>query len=294
MPIVTAQGRAQINADTNPNPAMPRKTVTVSTGMEMDKQESPRQSDSFVETTTPKEVTLSPQLTALARKEQALRQKEQAFKAEKEAIEKERAEYAKLRELKTKLDAKDYSVLEEMGVDYNEYSNQLINKLNGETPESARIRDLEAKLSKLEETQKSTTTKQYDATISQYKKEISSVVASNPEFDTIKSLGAEEHVLQHILDTFNEDGDILTVDQAAKEIEEALLEEAEKMAKLKKIQAKLQSAPSQQKKTLPAPRSGLRTLSNSVSQATPSTPRNQFQHMSMRERIAAAVAKTQK
>jgi Fe2+ transport system protein B len=183
-----------------------------------------------------------------------------------------------------------------MGVDYNEYSNQLINKLNGETPEQQQIRELNAKLEKFEETQKSQANKQYEATISQYKKEIANTVSSNPEFDTIKSLGAEEHVLQLILDTFNEDGEVMTVEQAAKDIEEALLEEAERYAKLTKVQQKLvKSVPQQEeKRVLPAPKSGLRTLTNSIQQVSPSTPRNQFQFMSMKERIAAAVSKAQK
>ncbi len=295
MPVISPQGRASVQADTNTNPAMPRKTISVSTGMELKSAEPVGHQDTVVDTPEPsKEVTLSPQLTALARKEQALRQKEQAFKAEKEAIEKERAEFSELRKLKERIAAKDYAALDEMGVDYNEYSQQLLNKLNGESPEAARIRDLEEKLGKFEESQKVATTKQYDATIAQYKKQIADTVAANPDFDTVKSLGAEGHVLQLILDTFNEDGEILTVEQAAKDIEDALLEEAERYAKLPKLKAKLSPPVEEQKKILPAPRSGLRTLTNSISQVTPSTPKNQFQHMSMRERIAAAVSKAQK
>lgn len=299
MPVVTPQERPVAVADESAYRA-PRKTVTASTGMDLKKSfsgapvEEIRQENKPEETSQiPKEVTLSPQLTALARKEAKFRQQEQAFKAEQQKLAEEKAKVVKLLELESKLASKDYSVLDEIGVSYEEWTKYLINKGESEKPEVQAIRKLESEIDGIKKANEQSVTKQYEATVNQYKRDIKNLIDSNPEFDSVKTMKAEDHVLQHILDTFNEDGDILSVEQAAKEIEEHLVEEALEMAKLKRVQERL--APKvEEKRQLPPPKSGLRTLSNQVTQSTPSVPRNQFQHMSMKERIAAAVAKSQK
>jgi hypothetical protein len=297
MPIITSQDRPVPVADESAYRA-PKKIINASTGMDLKQsvsgapQDQNRQQQQVVETPATREVTLSPQMTALARKESKVRQQELAIKAERAAIDAEKAEIASLKQAKTKLAAKDYSILAELGVDYNDYSNYLIAQLNEQDPAQAAIKALEQKVNSFEEGQKAQVSKQYEATINQYKRDIKNAVESNPEFDSIKAQGAEEHVLQHILDTFNEDGEILTVEQAAKEVEAAILEEAEEYLKLSKIQSKLK--PKVEEKILPPPRQGLKTLTNQVTQAAPSSPRNQFQHLSPKERLAQAIARANK
>lgn len=292
MPTVTAQDRPQAIADEG-NFRAPKKLVNASTRTDLDAPSaSPgaRQASDSVVTEPVKEVTLSPQLAALARKEAKFRQQEQAFKAEQAKLETERAEISKLKDLKTKLDAKDYSILDSLGVSYEEWTNYLISKGEAEKPELQAVKALEEKVKTLEESQKSQVSKQYEATIEQYKRDIKSTIEANAEYSSIKEKKAEGYVLQHILDTFNEEGEILTVDQAAKDIEEAIIEEAKEWQSLSKLKAAIEP----EKKQLPAPRSGLRTLTNEVTQVIPSTPRNQFQFLTMKERIAASIAKSQK
>lgn len=297
MPIVTPQDRPS-PVTNEENYRAPKKTITASTGMDLNQSlsgapQENRQTTPAEETSAaPREVTLSPQLTALARKEAKFRQQEQAFKAEQVKLEVDRAEIAKMKELKTKLEAKDYSILEELNVSYEEWTNYLINKGESVKPEVQAIKKLEDEIKSIKTANEQNVNKQYEATVSQYRRDIKNLVESNPEFDSIKSQKAEEHVLQHILDTFNEDGEILTIEQAAKEVEDAILEDAEAYLKLSKIQAKLK--PVIEEKKLPPPRTGLRTLTNQVTQANPSAPRNQFQHLSMKERIAQAVARSTK
>lgn len=303
MPVITPQERPIITATTEDAFRYPKKIITQSTGMDISKsfsgapveqvEEAPkdRQLDTSAETNTPKEVTLSPQLTALARKEAKIRQQEQALKADREAIAAERLEIAELRELKTKLAAKDYSGIENL-VQYDEYTNYLLNKAEGNRPETEAIKKLEDEIKAIKTTQETTVTKQYEATIAQYERDIKNAVESNPEYSSIKERNAEKHVLQHILDTFNEEGEVLTVDQAAKEIEEFILEEALAMQKLSKVQK--QTAPKIEEKRLPPPKSGLRTLTNQVVQGSSSTPKNQFQHLSMKERIVEAAKRSQR
>jgi len=290
MPVIQSRSTPSVRTPDSP---LPRQVVQAQpTGMSIEKPNAESGQTPVVEATKDKAVTLSPQLTALARKEQKLRQQEQAFKAEKAALEAERVEIANLKNFKSKLSAKDYSALDEAGVSYEEWTNYLINKGESEKPETQALKKLEAEIQSLKSAQEQSVNKQYEATVNQYKKEIASLIQTSPEFESVKELKAEEHVLQHILDTFNQDGEILSVEQAAKEVEEALVEEAMNFAKLKKVQDKLK--PAQPEKQLPPPSKSIpKTLTNQAAVAAPSAPRNQFQHLSMKERIAQAVARAQ-
>ncbi len=266
------------------------------------------------ETQSPAAVTLSPQLTALARKEQAFRKQEQAFKAKQEefkasqaAFEAKQAEYASYAKLKESLTSKDYSVLDELGVSYEEWTNYLLQKGEGANPENQEFKAIKDELKSIkdkqtesETKQKEAETKQYEAIVNQYRNEIKSLVASDPSFETVKELNAEEHVLQHILDTFHEDGEALSVSDAAQEVEEKLLEDALQMARLKKVQEKIKpveaAAAEPQKKTLPPPsasKQAIRTLTQDVAPVSTKTY-PQFQHLSPKERIAQAIAKSQR
>ena len=257
--------------------------------------------------TEPKAVTLSPQLTALARKEQAFRKQEQAFKAQQEAFkaqqaefETQKSEYAQYAKLKDRLSSEDYAVLDELGVSYEKWTNHLLNK--PETPAAnpkidaleTEVKTLRQKQDEQERKAKEQVDKQYEATVKQYRNEIKDLVTKDPEFDSVKSLKAEDHVLQHILDTFNEDGEVLSVEEACKEVEEILVEDALAMSKLKKVQEKTRPVEPTKEKTLPPPqKQTIKTLTNTVAPTTTKTfP--QFQHMSPQQRIAQAIAKAQR
>lgn len=297
MPVVVPQERPTVIADESSWRA-PKRTVHATTGMDLKQTLSGAPADESrqlakveeTQSTEVKEATLSPQLTALARKEAKIRAQEQAFKAREEAAAAKEAEFGKLTEIKAKLAAKDYSILDEIGVSYEEWTNYLINKGDANDP----VKQLEKKLTAFEEQQKAQVSKQYEATVNQYRRDVKNLVSSNPEFDSIKSQAAEEHVVQHIIDTFNEDGDILTVEQACKEVEDAIIEEAMQYANLSKVKAKFQPIEASQPKTLPPPKAVSKTLTNQATAGTESKPRNQFQHLSPKERIAQAIARSQK
>ncbi len=160
-------------------------------------------------------------------------------------------------------------------------------------PAQAALKSLEAKVDKLQNDQEQTVSKQYEATVKQYKKEIDDLIAKDENFVTIKEEGLSDAVLQHILDSFHEDGVVLSVEEASKDIEDYLVEQALRMANLTKVKAKL-APPVEEKKTLPPPvKSGLRTLTNDVT-SVPTRTHNQSQHLSMSERIKQAIARAEK
>lgn len=259
------------------------------------------------EETKQEAVTLSPQLTALARKEQAFRKQEQTFKTQQaefktkqEAFEKQQADFQVLSKAKERLAADDYTVLDELGVSYEKYTNYLLNKGESEKPEDKALQELREELksvkTKQEESEaqrKESIDKQYAETIKQYEKSIAEIVEKDPDLSSIKERKAEAYVLQHILDTFNEDGETLTVEQAAKEIEDAIVADAEEALKLSKLKAKIQPPAEEKKQLQPPTKQPLKTLTNQVA-STQTKTYPQFQHLSPKERIAQAIAKSQR
>lgn len=229
-------------------------------------------------------VRLSPQLSALARKEQAYRQREQALKAREQEMEEKLADAEKFSQLKSKLSSKDYSEAEALGLDYEGYTQYLLNKQTGESPEAARYKPLEEKVSTLEKKLEENTTKQFDATVAEYRKEIAVFVGSTPDFQGLKDPENQKAILQLILDDFEKDGVETTIEQAAKDVKAYLADEA------KRLSVFLEKPAVEEKKPLPPPTrtSGLKTLTQQVTTGAADAPLKSLQHMSESERYAEA------
>jgi hypothetical protein len=244
--------------------------------------------ESRVEAATPtaESVKLSPQLSAIARKEQAFRQREQALKAREAEVEAKLADATKFAELKAKLSAKDYSEIEALGLNYEGYTQYLLAKQNGEpAPETQALKKLEEEVTGLKKAQEESANQQYEETVAEYRKEIKAAVEANPEFASIKELGHEDAVLQLILDSWEEDETELTVEQAAKDVEAYLVEEATKMAGLTKVKSKLQPAVEEKR---PLPRPGLKTITNDMTVGSEKRPAKPLHTLSDSERYAEA------
>src|SRR5665213_262500 len=177
-------------------------------------------------------VRLSPQLSALARKEQAFRQRERAFLEKEKAFEARTSDADKYSQLRTKLSSKDYSEAEELGLNYEEYTKYLLDKQAGEDPQTQRFKQLEEEIQALKKSKEESATQEYEETVAAYKTEIAKLVESSPDFPKVKKAGREDAVLQLILDSWEADGTELTVEQASKDVELFLGEEAKKWASL--------------------------------------------------------------
>jgi hypothetical protein len=306
MPTVTSAPRPEAN---NEAFQQPKKMVKASTGMNMPplKETKPvsesapapelgQKTISKEDTSTTKDsgqnaVTLSPKLTALARKEQKLQQDIQALRDKEAALTAKEKDYIPKSSIKEKMENNAIQALAELGYSYDEITNLVIAQQSKVDPAQEALKKLESKIETMEETQKQNVSKQYEATVNQYKKEIATLIDKDENYSTVKELSKQDAVLEHLIETFNEDGIVLSVDEAAKDIEEFLIEEATKMANLTKIKSKL--APPPEPKKLPPPKTGLRTLTTQVS-STPERTFNQSQHLSMKQRIEQAIAKAQK
>jgi hypothetical protein len=238
--------------------------------------------------TTAETVTLSGPAAALARQQQKARQREQALLAKEKALEARLSKVAELEAMEAKLAAGDYSGLEGR-VDYEKYTQHLLNKQAGADPYQETLKKIESKVDEVDKAFKDSISKQFDAAVAQRRSEVVKLVESSDDFAKIRNWGerkkAEEAVVQHILDTWEHDSKELSVEEAAKEVKEALIERAKRWAPLLD---EPQPAPVDEKKQLPPLKQGLKTITNQVTTGEIKKPVKSFQHMSDSERYAEA------
>ena len=249
----------------------------------------------------PEDPALSRQFAQLARQEKQLRAKaqaqEQAYRAKEEAFKAREAELtAKNNQYNTgyisqdRLKSDPLGVLSEAGVSYDALTQQILNQQPVDPRTQATINKLEAKIAQLEEhntnSQKSQTEQQqaqYQAAVKQIKMDAKQLVASDPNFETIKATQSINDVVELITKTYERDGILLSVEEAANEVENYLVEEALKLSKLNKIKARMQQvAPkASEMKTQGTPKQpqAMRTLTNATSSS---------RQMSARERAMLA------
>lgn len=221
-------------------------------------------------------VKLSPQMALIARREQKFRQEKAALQKERATVARDREEIAQLRAMKQKLEAKDYSALDDL-VKYDEYSQYQVNKLNGIDPVRDEIQKLNSEIESLKKNSQENVELQFKAAVQERRTATQELVNSTNQFPRIKKAQAHEAVVQHILDTWEHDSQELSVEQAAKEVEQILLEKAKQWASLledQEVQAK------EEKRTLPPLRQGLKTLTNQVTAGEIKSPRKSLYRMS--------------
>jgi hypothetical protein len=229
-------------------------------------------------------VKLSPQMSALARKEQAFRQREMALNQREKELENKLAKAAQFEQLETKLKTKDFSEVEKLGGNYEDYTKYLLDKQAAEDPTSQKFQDLENKIQEMKKKQEEEFDARFEASKNEYRREIKAVVGSNPDFSSIKETENEEAVLQLILDDLDEDKET-TIAEACKEIEDLLVEQGRKFTSLSKLKpAQTEAAP----RELPTPRPSVKTLTNQMQPTASPPPLKPLQYMSESERYAEA------
>lgn len=245
---------------------------------------------SIVETPEPKTTeapsqSLSPQSEALARREIQLRKAQQKLKADQVAWEQEQAKYIP----KDKLSSDTLKVLAEAGITADKLVELQINQATSQDPQQVllnRIADLESKLNGITDPENGTLAQRDKAAYEQVLKQIGSdaklLVDSDPAFGTIRSEGKTNDVVELITSIFEAEGEILDVEEAAKLVEDKLVEnlsqQYERLSKYDKIQAKLRKpAENLEEATLPQQsaqphKSQVTTLTNTGSSQKPLTP----------------------
>lgn len=230
-------------------------------------------------------VTLSPQMAALARKEQAFRRQQQEFKAQLAAAQAQHAELTELRAMREALNTKDYSKIQEL-VPYNDYATWLIENGSQTTPEQQALKKLELEIEGVKANQSKDVEKRFEAAVAERRDAVKKLVETSQDFTSIKELEQQEAVVQHILDTWEEDEIELSVEQAAKEVEDELVRRGQKWASITKIKG---VSKTEDKRELPPLKPGVKTLTNEMTiQGEVKSPRRSFQGLTDSERYAEA------
>jgi hypothetical protein len=246
---------------------------------------------SEVEEKPKEDPALSRQFAQLARQERALRakqqQQDQAYKsrlAELEAREKALVgktqfnpdEYIP----KARLKQDALSVLEAEGITYDQLTERAMTRQPVDPVLQHTIDQLNAKIADLEaKTEASTKGFQesqqtaYQSAIKQITNDAITLVKNNPQdYEAIAKTKTVKQVVKLIEDTYNKDGILLSVEEAAQEVENYLVEENYRMASsIDKIKKRMQTAAQQnatEVKTQASnkqPQPGMKTLTNSAS-----------------------------
>lgn len=238
----------------------PKGTTSV-TGSPIERKETAPKQENTTEAQE-ETVSLSPKVSALARKEQAVRRREIELRNKELELEARLADSDKFKTLKEKLALKDYSAAEELGMSHEDYTQHLLKQQESRDPATERYQKIERELDALKKAQEDSTVKEYQANQALWKAEITKVVSDSEAFTAIKEAKAEEIVLQHINDSFEEDGTELSAEDAAKEIEDALRARLEKSAS---IYSKIKKP--EETRTLPPPKT-----SKTITQNMTTTP----------------------
>jgi hypothetical protein len=207
------------------------------------------------EATTTGEEPLSTQYAILARKEkalrakamqqeQALKSKEAALQAREDALKAKDSEYQSNYVPKDRLQSNPLDVLAELGLSADQITQLALNAPSQESlVHKAEMETLKAEIRSLKEEQNGVkkTFEQRDLhaeqqVLKQFEREASMLVESDPNFETIKATNQVSEVVKLIHKTFKEDGILLTVEEACKEVEAELEVEVSKLSKLAKFQ----------------------------------------------------------
>ena len=211
-----------------------------------------------------------------------------AFKAQQDQSKALEVKVQAAAALEDRLAKDPLGVLAEKGISYDQLTNLLLSQGQGQptSPEAAMIAKLEAKIAQIEEANKQTNTsiearetQAYNQAVTQIRNDAKSLVTSDPEFETIKATNSINDVVELIELTFKEDGILLTVEEAAREVENHLVEEAMKITRINKIQRRLSHPAAKAQESKPsqsgsAPKQQqMNTLTNSVGTSKPLTQR---------------------
>lgn len=190
---------------------------------------------------------LSPQVAAIARQRRALQLKEREIAA-REAALKPKDETAATPPARpvdlARVKADPLSVLLEAGVTYDELTQAVMAQQNGVSP--SEYRKLQAEVEALKSgIDERFTERDADAdkqALALMQRDATRLVAQGDQFELIREQRAVPAVMSLIERTHRESGELLTVDEACRLVEDQLLEDTMKVVGLGKVKAKLQPA----------------------------------------------------
>ena len=248
-----------------------------------DKMATNEQAPAVSEDTKP----LSPQYAALAKEKRALQLERQKLEAEKQALSAQTKDTTSLEEYRARIKANALKVLQEEGVTYDQLTEQILASNQENADLTALRNEIKALKEGLENQNKSLTERDAQTeqqALNQINRDVVQLVSQGDDYEMIREAGYTTKVTELIHRTFKQTGELLDTQEAADLIENELLEESLKFAKIKKVQSRLNPSPTQQIQPVQKDRPNtkiMRTLTNRDGASSVS--------MSKRERAIAAM-----
>ena len=195
------------------------------------------------------------QLAILARKERALRaqqrQQQQEMQAKESQWAQEKAAMEKrLQELETgyipksSLKQAALEALNKGELSYEEITQEVMNPTDPRITAyisrlEAQVKDLTNKFDNAGKQAQEAQSQQYQAAVKQIETDVKNLVKVDPSYEMIKVTGSQRDVVELIEKTYQEDGYVMTIEEAAQQVEDYLVEEASKLARTEKITKRL-------------------------------------------------------
>lgn len=176
----------------------------------------------------------------LARKEKALRAQARQLQEQQRSMQEQLTKSQS--EWKERVKSDPLTLLAEAGLTHDDIANLLLNS----RPEDVELKRIKSELQAIKNSQQEQFTKiqesqqaAYEQAVKQVSREVNMLIDGNEAYETIKATKSQDAVVELIKSTYNEDGILLSAEEAADMVEAYLTEEATSLAKLKKIQSKL-------------------------------------------------------
>lgn len=230
--------------------------------------EQPEQSSiSDTGETNEQEVTkpLSPQFAALARQKRALQVKEREIREREDALKAREAGNG-APDFKEYLRANPLGALQDAGVTYEQLTEAIMANSSGVTPE---IQSLKEQINSLKDELKNTLSERDQQTerqvLANLRRETDMLVSEGDAYEMVRETGSQDDVVRLIHQVWKQEGTVMDVTEAAALIEDELLKEAEKIARINKLQSRLNAAVTQQvqqPQQMPQQERQMKTLTN--------------------------------
>lgn len=300
----TSPAQSQETPVANPNHVSAEELSAIQAPTEeVQETETTEESDNTADTETSirEEATKDPEterrFQQIAKQERVLRAKIQ--QANQQLKQREADLKAKETELESKYKPQDLSqyvhkdrikaeadlVLDEAGVNWDELTSRVINRQPTDPRVMSTIQRLEAQLADMKnevaENKKAASeqqTQSYQAALTQIRHDAQHLVKSAPEeYEAINAHNAIDDVVKLVEKTYQKHGRVLSTEDAAKQVEEFLIEEALRITDLKKVQTRREALKASKLKTETKPQASqqtqMKTLTNAASSQRPLTAR---------------------
>lgn len=231
--------------------------------------ETTQQSEQPVVEQNPKIQQSDERFAQLARKEKAIRAQARQLQEQQKSLQEHQSKMAD--EWKNRLKNDTLAVLAEAGLTHDDVAGVLLNS----RPEEVEIKRIKSELKNLRDAQQSHFEKlqeqqkaAYEQAVKQVSREVKMLVDGDEAYETIRATGSYDAVVELIKQTYDEDGVLLSAEEAAALVEDYLTDEALSLAKLKKVQSKLAPPEAAQSgsedKSSQKPQITTKTLTNTV------------------------------